>query len=156
MMKPKTFSSLVRDWLVLAASVMIAAWALDGISCDNLLSLLVVAATISVLNTFLRPLLILLSLPFLIATLGLGAILVLWLINSAFLYFAGTIISGFHVASFATAMCGALFIGIAQIILNAAFGIQKKQRSQEETTDAGTPPPSPKYREKSDDDVIDI
>lgn len=155
-MDAKNISAWVRDWLVLSASVMFAAWALDGISCNNLATLLVVAAVISLLNAFVRPLLILLSVPFLIATFGLGAILILWVINSLILMLAGSLISGFHVASFGSAMGGALFIGIAQIFLNAAFGIKKGKIA----THAETPPPAStprqRRREENDDDVIDI
>lgn len=154
-MNTKNFGAWVRDWLVLSASVMIAAWALDGISCDSLPTLLLVAATISVLNAFLRPLLILLSLPFLIATMGLGAIFILWLINSTILYFAGSLISGFHVASFGSAMCGAIFIGITQILLNVIFGFPQRQSFQA-NSQAETQPPPPRHRENPDDDVIDI
>lgn len=157
-----------RDWLVLAAAVLFAAWALAGISCANLLTLLLVAAVISLLNTFLKPLLLLASIPFLAATFGLGTVLVLWLINSFFLYFAGALFNGFHVASFGTAMLGAIFIGAAQFCLNLLFGIQKKRISffgagtgaQEEQGDAedAFPPPhrQPRSRRESDDDVIDI
>lgn len=149
-------SAWIRDWLVLALAVMFAAWALDGISCSNLLTLLLVAAAISLFNSFLRPLLLLLSLPFLLATFGLGMILVLWLINSFFLYLAGTLFSGFHVASFGTAMIGAVFISVAQFCLNALFGIpQKKIR-----IGGNEPPPTPRpprsRRRENDEDAIDI
>lgn len=149
------FPAWVRDWLVLSAAVMFATWALDGISCSNPLTLLLVAATISLLNTFLRPLLLLLSLPFLIATMGVGMILVLWMINSWFLYLAGALFRDFYVASFATAMCGAIFISAAQFCLNAIFGIPNKKNS----VGGNEPPPSPRPRSRhreDDDDAIDI
>ncbi len=145
----------LRDWLVLSASVMFATCALDGISCSSPLTLLLVAATISLLNTFLRPLLLLISLPFLIATMGVGMILVLWLINSWFLYLAGTLFRDFHVASFATAMCGAIFISAAQFCLNAIFGIPHKKIS----VGGNEPPPPPRSRSRhreDDDGAIDI
>lgn len=69
-MNERKIFAWVRDWLVLAASVMFAAWALEGISCPNLTTLLLVSAAISFFNAFLRPTLLLLSLPFLIATFG--------------------------------------------------------------------------------------
>ena len=134
---------------------MFATWALDGISCSSPLTLLLVAATISLLNTFLRPLLLLISLPFLIATMGVGMILVLWLINSWFLYIAGTLFRDFYVASFATAMCGAVFISAAQFCLNAIFGIPHKKIS----VGGNEPPPPPRPRSRhreDDDDAIDI
>lgn len=157
----KKISAWVRDWLVLAASVMFAAWALEGISCSNLPTLLLVAAAISLFNAFLRPLLLLISLPFLIATFGLGMILVLWLINSWFLYLAGALFRDFHVASFATAMGGAIFISAAQFCLNAIFGIPRKKISI--SGGIGEPPPQqqqpkPRSRRHREDNegAIDI
>lgn len=147
----------LRDWLVLSASVMFATWALAGISCDSPLTLLLVAATISLLNSFLRPMLLLISLPFLIATMGLGMVLVLWMINSWFLYLAGTIFRDFHVASFGTAMIGAIFISGAQFCLNAIFGIPRKKISLGGNEPPPPPPPRPRSRRREDpDDVIDI
>lgn len=159
-MNEQKISAWMREWLVLSAAVLFATWALAGISCSNLLTLLLVAAVISLLNTFLRPLLILISMPFLIATFGLGMILVLWLINSWFLYIAGNLFVGFHVASFGTAMVGALFISAAQFFLNAFFGIPNK-KIKIAGTEAPPPPPPPQpkphsRRRENDDDVIDI
>lgn len=163
----------IRDWLVLAASVLFAAWALAGISCENLLTLLLVAAAISLLNMFLKPLLLLISLPFLVATFGLGTVLVLWLINSFFLYFAGTLFDGFHVASFGSAMLGAICIAAVQYLLNLIFGIKTKSslsvfgagtddeapQEQGDAESAFPPPPRAQTRSRrreADDDVIDI
>lgn len=163
----------IRDWLVLAASVLFAAWALAGISCENLCTLLLVAAVISLLNSFLKPLLLLISFPFLVATFGLGTVLVLWLINSFFLYFAGTLFDGFHVASFGSAMLGAICIAATQYILNLIFGIETKRASvfgaetdgetqgQSDAENAFPPPPRAQTRSRrreadDDDDVIDI
>ena len=147
-------SAWVRDWLVLSAAVMFAAWALEGISCGTAPTLLLVAATISLLNAFLRPMLLLVSLPFLIATMGLGMIFVLWMINSWFLYLAGALFRDFHVASFGTAMVGALFISAAQFALNALFGIPRKKIS----IGGNEPPPPPRSRRPEDDDgdAIDL
>ena len=66
-MEQKQISFWVRDWLILSASVMIATWAL-GIP-GNLATLMLAAAVISLLNSFVRPMLLVLSLPFLIAQL---------------------------------------------------------------------------------------
>ncbi len=151
-MNEKQIYSRVRDWLVLSASVMIAAWAL-GIP-GNLATLLLVAALISLLNSILRPVLLLISLPFLIATMGLGMIFVLWLINSFVFYVAWNVISPANV-TFASAMIGALFISGAQFCLNLIFGIPQKKI----TVNGGNamPPPKPRSRHREDDnDAIDI
>ena len=58
-------------WLVLTAAVLIASWLLDGIHVTGLFPAFLAAATLGILNAFLRPLLILLTLPINILTLGL-------------------------------------------------------------------------------------
>ena len=153
-MNEKQISSWVRDWLVLSASVMIATWAL-GIP-GNLATLLLVAAAISLLNSILRPVLLLISLPFLIATMGLGMIFVLWLINSFVFYVAWNVISPANV-TFAAAMLGALFISGAQFCLNLLFGIPHKRISISGGNATPPPQPRPRSRHREDDnDAIDI
>lgn len=86
-------------------------------------------------------------------------IFVLWMINSFFLYLAGALFRDFHVASFATAMLGALFISAAQFCLNAIFGIPRRPIR---VSGAGTPPPAAREAPRSrrhredDEDAIDI
>lgn len=153
----------IREWLILSIAVIFATWALSGIrSNGDVFSLMLVAALISFLNAFLRPLMLLISLPFIIATAGLGMIFVLWIINSFFLYFASGIFKNFQVDSFATAMLGALFISGAQLVLNMIFGVKPRGllNSGFGENAAGTrrPPPARRQRrkEKDDGDVIDI
>ena len=165
-MNEQKFYAWVREWLILTAAIVFATWALAGIRADNLLSLMSVAAVISLLNAFMRPVLLLFSLPFIVATFGLGMIFVLWIINSFFLYFASGLFSSFHVASFGTAMLGALFISGAQLVLNIIFGVKPRNPLRTgfgngQSPNAGTPPPqaprAPKRKPReNDDDVIDI
>lgn len=155
-MEQKQISFWVRDWLILSASVMIATWAL-GIP-GNLATLMLAAAVISLLNSFVRPMLLVLSLPFLIATMGLGMILVLWLINSVIFYLAWNIVSPANI-TFAAAMFGAVFVSAAQFFLNLIFGIPHKKISVSGGNAAPPPPPQTRQRSRrreDDQDVIDI
>lgn len=155
-MEQRQISFWIRDWLVLSASVMIATWAL-GIP-GNLATLMLVAAVISLLNSFLRPVLLMISLPFLIATMGLGMILVLWLINSFVFFVAWNVISPTNV-TFATAMLGAVFISAAQFFLNLIFGIPHKKISVSGGNADAAPPPQRRTRSRhreDDNDAIDI
>ena len=155
-MEQKQISFWVRDWLILSASVMIATWAL-GIP-GNLATLMLAAAVISLLNSFVRPMLLVLSLPFLIATMGLGMILVLWLINSVIFYLAWNIVSPANI-TFAAAMFGAVFGSAAQFFLNLIFGIPHKKISVSGGNAAPPPPPQTRQRSRrreDDHDVIDI
>jgi putative membrane protein len=102
----------------LSAAVLAASWLLDGIHVDGLVSAVLAAATLGLLNAFLRPLLILLTLPLNIVTLGLFT----FLINALMLKIASELIPGFTVHGFWTAVIGALIIGLVSWMLNAFIG----------------------------------
>src|SRR5579862_9204425 len=94
-MSPKLKAFLLR-WLINTAAVLVAAQIVRGISYDSTTGLLVAAFVLGVLNAFLRPLLLLVSLPLLILTLGLFTLF----INAFLLYLVGSILKPFHVDSF--------------------------------------------------------
>ena len=105
-------------WVVLTAAVLAASWLLDGIRVDGLVSAVLAAAMLGLLNAFLRPLLIILTLPLNIVTLGLFT----FLINALMLKIASELIPGFTVDGFWTAVFGALIIGLVSWLLNAFIG----------------------------------
>jgi putative membrane protein len=109
---------LLLRWLVLTAAVLAASWLLDGIRVDGLLSALLAAATLGILNAVLRPLIILLTLPVNILTLGLFT----FVINALMLKIVSEVIPGFTVHGFWTAVVGALIIGAVSWLLNAFVG----------------------------------
>jgi len=109
-------------WLVLTAAVLIASWLLNGIHVTGLFPAFLAAATLGILNAFLRPLLILLTLPINILTLGLFT----FLINALMLKIVSEVIPGFTVHGFWTAVLGALIIGAVSWLLNAFVGGQGK------------------------------
>ena len=65
------WGTLLIRWLMLAAAVWVAAEIVSGMYLEGLVSTLVVAAILGLLNLYLRPILVLFSLPFTIITLGL-------------------------------------------------------------------------------------
>lgn len=105
-------------WLVLTAAVLIASWLLNGIHVTGVFPAFLAAATLGILNAFLRPLLILLTLPINILTLGLFT----FLINALMLKIVSEVIPGFTVHGFWTAVLGALIIGAVSWLLNAFVG----------------------------------
>jgi len=108
---------LIR-WLILTASVLIAAWILDGIYVTGVLPAFLAAATLGILNAFLRPILILLTLPINIVTFGLFT----FLINALMLKVVSELIPGFYIYGFWTAVFGALIIGAVSWLLNSFVG----------------------------------
>jgi len=104
---------LVIRWLILTVAILLAAYLIDGIRVSSFHAVLLAAAVLGVLNTLLRPVLILLTLPLNILTLGLFT----FLINAFILKLTSGIIPGFDVTGFWPAVFGALVIGIVNWIL---------------------------------------
>ncbi len=102
-------------WLILTLSVLLAAYLLEGIKVSGFFSALMAAAMLGFLNVFFRPILLVLTLPVNLLSLGLFT----FLINALILKMASGIIPGFEVQGFWTAVFGALLISIANGLLNA-------------------------------------
>jgi len=109
-------------WLVLTAAVLTASWLLDGIHVSGIFPALLAAALLGILNAILRPLLILLTLPLNILTLGLFT----FVINALMLMIVSAMIPGFDVRGFWPAVLGALIIGGASWLLNRFIGSKGK------------------------------
>jgi putative membrane protein len=105
---------LVR-WLVLTAAIIVASYALDGIQVKGFLSAFFAAAILGVLNAFFRPILIILTLPINILTLGLFT----FIINALLLKMASGVISGFDVRGFWAAVFGSVIISVVSWALNS-------------------------------------
>ena len=108
---------LVR-WLILTAAVLVASWLLAGIHVAGFFPALLAAAVLGLLNAFLRPLLILLTLPLNILTLGLFT----FVLNGLMLLLASELITGFDVQGFWTAVLGALVISLVSWLLSLFIG----------------------------------
>lgn len=105
-------------WLVLTAAVLAASWFLDGIRVTGLMPAVLAAALLGILNAFLRPLLLIVTLPVNILTLGLFT----FLINALMLKIVSELITGFSIHGFWTAVIGALIISVVSWILNLFVG----------------------------------
>lgn len=101
---------------------MLAAYLMEdyGISVNNFGTAVVVAVVISLFNAFLKPLLIILTLPITVLTLG----LFLLVINAIIIYFAGSLIGGFVVSSFWSAFFFSLVYSICMSFLEFVLGIK--------------------------------
>jgi len=105
---------LVR-WLVLTAAIIIASYVLDGIQVTGFFSAFFAAAILGILNAFFRPILIILTLPINILTLGLFT----FIINALLLKMASGVISGFDVRGFWAAVFGSVIISLISWALNS-------------------------------------
>lgn len=104
---------LVR-WLVNAAALYLTALLLPGIRLRGLVATLIAAAVLGVANAVLRPLLLLLSLPLNLVTLGLFTLV----INALMLLLASALVPGFEVRGFWPAFLGAVVLGVISFLLS--------------------------------------
>jgi len=110
---------LVR-WLVLTAAIIVASYLIQGIEVNGFFSAFFAAAILGVLNVFFRPILLILTLPINILTLGFFT----FIINAVLLKMASGVISGFVVHGFWSAVFGALIISVVTWLLNSFINDQ--------------------------------
>jgi putative membrane protein len=109
-------------WLILTVAIMFAAYMIDGIQVTGFFSAFFTAAILGILNAFFRPVLIILTLPINIMTLGLFT----FVINALMLMMASGVISGFKISGFWSAISGSLVISMVSWALNALINERGK------------------------------
>ncbi len=114
--------NLIIRLLLNAVAVFFLANILDGVTVDNYVTAIIVAVVLSVLNLLIKPLLVLLTLPITILTLG----LFLLVINAIILLLADTLIAGFSVSSIWTAILFSVLLSILQSLLQSFLKEPKK------------------------------
>ncbi len=107
---------LVR-WLLLASALLLVAHLYPGVSIASFSSALLAALVLGLLNTLLRPLLLLLTLPVTILTLG----LFLFVVNALMFWAAAGLLQGFEVAGFWAALVGSLIYSLCALVIDAAI-----------------------------------
>ncbi len=108
--------AFLTRWLITTIAVAIAAQ-LTGMTYESLGSLAVVALLLGIVNALVRPVLLLLSLPFIILSLGFFILVV----NALLMWLVGNLVPGFHVGGFSHAFFGALIVSIVNWSLSAFF-----------------------------------
>lgn len=140
----------LQRWVISTVAALIATYLVRGISYQSWIDLFVATFILGLLNVFVRPILMLFSLPLLIFTLGLFTLI----INALLLYFVGFLLAPkFTVNSFGAAFWGALVITIVSLILNSLTGTGGAHFKVE--TRRGPPPPR-RDRDDGGGPVIDV
>lgn len=101
-------SGLLIRWLILSAAIMVSAYLFPGIEISGFGTALVAALVLGILNAFFRPILIILTLPINILTLGLFT----FVINAFLLMMTSGVIGGLYVSGFGSALLGSLIISL--------------------------------------------
>ncbi|MBI4050139.1 MAG: phage holin family protein [Candidatus Doudnabacteria bacterium] len=109
---------ILLHWLLATLAIIITAFLLPGVSLTGVFPALVAAVILGILNVFLRPILIILTLPINIFTLGLFTLV----LNALLVMLAAAIVPGFAVASF----WSALLFGVVLFFMNWALGVSRK------------------------------
>jgi putative membrane protein len=108
-------------WVINALAVMLAAYLIPGVSVENFWAALITALVMGLINAIIRPLVILLTLPVNILTLGLFTLV----INALMFWLASAIVPGFKVAGFWPAFGGALVFWAVSWITNSFLRAEK-------------------------------
>ncbi|WP_418317316.1 phage holin family protein [Piscinibacter sakaiensis] len=108
---------LIVRWLLLAAALLMVAYLYSGVAVTSFVSAMIAALVLGLFNTLLRPILILLTLPATLLTLG----LFLFVINAAMFYLAARVLDGFSVTGFGAALIGSLIYSACGMVIDAAM-----------------------------------
>lgn len=101
-------------WIVYTLAIIFVAWIIPGISVENFLSAMLVCIIIALINTFVKPILQIISFPLTILTLGAFSLV----INALLLMLAGWIAPGFEVDGFWSALFGSILLSLISIGIN--------------------------------------
>ena len=110
--------ALLVKWIINSTALLVVIHVVSGVTVDNWQTVFVAALVLGLLNAFLRPILIFLTLPVTILTLGLFTLV----INAFVFYLAANLVRGFHVAGFGQAFVAALVFSIVSFLLSLFIG----------------------------------
>ncbi len=106
---------ILLRWLINALALLLVAYVVPGFMVDNLYAALGAALLLGLVNAIVRPILLLLTLPVNILTLGLFT----FVINALMLWFVQTVIKGFDITTFTAALMGAVVLWLIGLVTNA-------------------------------------
>jgi putative membrane protein len=112
-----TVIKVLVKWLLLASALLFVAYVYDGVAVHSFGSAMIAAFVIGLLNTVVRPVLVILTLPVTILTVG----LFIFVINALMFWLAGTLLHGFEVRSFGAALIGSVLYSILGIVIESAL-----------------------------------
>lgn len=106
--------ALLLKWIGLALGLMFVGWVIPGITISNFTTALIAAVVIALINVFIKPALVFLTLPINILTLGLFILV----INAVLFMFVAYLVPGVQVNGFLSAFLGALLLSIISLALS--------------------------------------
>jgi putative membrane protein len=110
--------------LITAVAVLVAAYVLDGVHVKDSMTAVLVATVLGLLNSFIKPILVIITIPITIFTLG----LFLLVINILIVKWASDIVPGFRVDGWVYALLFSFVVSIATYLLESLIGTDKNQK----------------------------
>ena len=108
---------LIVKWLLSASALLFVAYVYSGVEVRSFGTAMLAALVIGLLNTVVRPVLVLLTLPVTVLTLG----LFLFVINALLFWAAAGLLDGFHVRGFLAALIGSLLYTVVGVVIESAL-----------------------------------
>lgn len=108
---------LLFSWLLAACVLLLVAYLYPGVQVQSFGSALIAAFVIGLFNMVLRPVLVILTLPVTLITLG----LFLFVINALLFWAAASLLDGFHVSGFGAALLGSVIYSVLMLMVHAAL-----------------------------------
>jgi putative membrane protein len=108
---------LLVIWILNAVALLAIAHIVPGIEVAGVSSALISVLILAFINTLIRPLIIVLTLPVTVLTLG----FFIFVINGVLFWLAGSLLPGFHVNGFMNAVLGAILYSVVSWILHAVL-----------------------------------
>ncbi|MDD3014139.1 MAG: phage holin family protein [Candidatus Gastranaerophilales bacterium] len=104
--------------ILLALSLLLVAWIVPGIRMSGFTAAIIAAFVIGIVNVLIRPVLLFITLPINILTLGLFT----FIVNALLLWLVGAVVPGFQVMGFIPALLGSILLSILSVLINWASG----------------------------------
>jgi putative membrane protein len=117
---------IIINWLILTVAIMATSWLLPGVAVSGFVSALIAALVLGLINTFIKPVVVILTLPVNIITLGLFT----FVINALLILLASRIVDGFSVRNFWWALIFSLVLSVIQNILQRIFKDNPKKAEE--------------------------
>ncbi len=104
--------SLIARWIVNAAALLLVAYLYPGVVVTSFVAALIAALVLGLVNAVVRPLLVILTLPVTIVTLG----LFLFVINALLFWLVAEVVKGFEVTGFVAALVGSILYSLITLL----------------------------------------
>ena len=124
-MLPSGVVGFLARLLLNGIAIVVAAWLVPGVTLTGPVPAIIAGAILGIVNALVKPVLIILTLPFTLVTLG----LFLFVVNAICLGLTAALVPGFSIDGFVSAFLGALLVTVVSWVLNAVAGPTRSEQA---------------------------